>query len=475
MPSRSVKKRRKSRKQRGGAVFSDAQLATLSDLGFSDEEKTEFSGLLESQAANEPGLPASVITFARIYLEQINPQTGRKRTPRELIDYHIELHSDEASGGKRRRKSRKQRGGTRLTNEQINFLGRLGFTDEQKNALGRIVEPLNDVVTNMLVTAARDDIRRINPQTGVNFTPQNLIDNIRNTVGNVGGGKRRRKSKKIRKQRGGTRFSEAQLTELGTLSFNDEQKNALTRHLGQLQPDDAMMLIRQSLQQINPQTGQPFTPQGLIDSLDDDEDDVNELSDIENDSDDEHNLSDDDELHAILNGDDEEPMTPPPRTEGGRRRRRKTRKQRGGTDFTNVKNELRILGIVEDDDIRKLGQIYTVGPNDAIDTIRTNLRLMYPGQAVPYTQAQIQDFIHTFTSDDDNDFDDEAASRILSSVDGGRRRRKSRKTRKGKKSKKLRKMKGGAKYGTGVGANNFDPNYSIYNTRALDLFPYKPN
>jgi hypothetical protein len=28
-------------------------------------------------------------------------------------------------------------------------------------------------------------------------------------------------------------------------------------------------------------------------------------------------------------------------------------------------------------------------------------------------------------------------------------------------------------YGNGVGANSYDPNYSIYNTNMLKLFPYK--
>ena len=58
-----------------------------------------------------------------------------------------------------------------------------------------------------------------------------------------------------------------------------------------------------------------------------------------------------------------------------------------------------------------------------------------------------------------------------------RKTKKSRKTRKTRKSRKSksRKMRGGARYGTGVGANNFDPNYSIYNTQELNLFPYKPN
>ena len=98
-----------------------------------------------------------------------------------------------------------------------------------------------------------------------------------------------KKRRKSRKQRGGSRFSEAQLTELGNLGFNDEQKNALARHLSERPPANIMGLIRHYLQQINPQTGQPFTPQGMIDSLDEDEE--------------------------------------PPRTAGGKRR--KSRKHRG--------------------------------------------------------------------------------------------------------------------------------------------------
>jgi len=39
---------------------------------------------------------------------------------------------------------------------------------------------------------------------------------------------------------------------------------------------------------------------------------------------------------------------------------------------------------------------------------------------------------------------------------------------------KSRKQRGGMCFGNGVGANNYDPNFSIYNTRELTLFPYKP-
>jgi hypothetical protein len=57
---------------------------------------------------------------------------------------------------------------------------------------------------------------------------------------------------------------------------------------------------------------------------------------------------------------------------------------------------------------------------------------------------------------------------------GGKRHRKSYKKRRGKKTRKnRRKQKGGVCYGNGVGANNYDPNYSIYNTNMLKLFPYK--
>ena len=43
-----------------------------------------------------------------------------------------------------------------------------------------------------------------------------------------------------------------------------------------------------------------------------------------------------------------------------------------------------------------------------------------------------------------------------------------------RKGRKTRRQRGGVCYGNGVGANNYDPNFSIYNTRELTLFPYRP-
>jgi len=78
-----------------------------------------------------------------------------------------------------------------------------------------------------------------------------------------------------------------------------------------------------------------------------------------------------------------------------------------------------------------------------------------------------------------NLFDDENDE---NPINGGKRkrRRKSNKRRKqvkkGRKTRKnKRKQRGGMCYGNGVGANSYDPNYSIYNTNLTKLFPYKPN
>ena len=53
-----------------------------------------------------------------------------------------------------------------------------------------------------------------------------------------------------------------------------------------------------------------------------------------------------------------------------------------------------------------------------------------------------------------------------------RGRKFSRKTRYNRR-RHTRKQRGGKCFGNGVGANSNDPNYSIYNTNALTLFPYK--
>ena len=53
-------------------------------------------------------------------------------------------------------------------------------------------------------------------------------------------------------------------------------------------------------------------------------------------------------------------------------------------------------------------------------------------------------------------------------------RKRSAARRRTMKRRLSRKQRGGTCYGNGVGANTGDPNFSIYNTRELELFPYKP-
>jgi hypothetical protein len=65
-----------------------------------------------------------------------------------------------------------------------------------------------------------------------------------------------------------------------------------------------------------------------------------------------------------------------------------------------------------------------------------------------------------FTDTEDDDDDDQ---------DGGKRKTKRRKNR---KRKSRRNKKGGALFGRGYGANCNDPNYNVYNTNMLKLFPY---
>jgi len=53
-------------------------------------------------------------------------------------------------------------------------------------------------------------------------------------------------------------------------------------------------------------------------------------------------------------------------------------------------------------------------------------------------------------------------------------RNNKRRTHKNRKSRRGKNYRGGMCFGKGVGANSNDPNFSIYNTRLTQLFPYKP-
>jgi len=52
-------------------------------------------------------------------------------------------------------------------------------------------------------------------------------------------------------------------------------------------------------------------------------------------------------------------------------------------------------------------------------------------------------------------------------------KKSSKRSNKNKRKTYKKKIIGGQRYGTGVGSNCYDPNFSIFNTNLLKLFPYK--
>ena len=123
----------------------------------------------------------------------------------------------------------------------------------------------------------------------------------------------------------------------------------------------------------------------------------------------------------------------------------------GGTFTDEDKKELLNIGFLPQD-IDILSRM-PVGLN----IIKMSLQQINPQTGNKFTPPEIMDSIN-ITQDEINN-------------SSGGKRRKTRKSRKGHKS---RIQRGGVCYGNGVGANNYDPNFSIYNTRELSLFPYIP-
>jgi hypothetical protein len=205
----------------------------------------------------------------------------------------------------------------------------------------------------------------------------------------------------------------------------------------------------------------------------------------------------------------------------GRRVKRTNRFMKGG-DFTQEQKTMlqnhgfypgqidrfELMGLTFDQVNQKMqeimGENFHGNSDDLVEAVEQALDTEHMDQGI----AQAPDDEHHMDINNDIDFDDDDNgndnnSLHLSDLDesqdsnasgyttnedesfevGGKKRkgrtmkkRKGRKTRKsGKKNgRKTRKQRGGVCYGNGVGANNYDPSFSIYNTRELTLFPYKP-
>ena len=216
-----------------------------------------------------------------------------------------------------------------------------------------------------------------------------------------------RSYKKSKKQRGGADFSPAQREQLLAMGFTEDHIDTLAQVFPNTDADVVMNLIQQSLGQINNITGQPNTPQEIIDSLNPDNNE-NDLSEIGDDNS-QHNISDDS------------------------------------------------LVFDEDDDL-----------DNNIDDVSEDSIVSDQGNTTN-ERSSLMDIAELNLDNVDQNAGRRRKTRKI------RKTRKTRKIRKGKKSRKTKKQRGGMRYGTGVGSNCFDPNYSIYNTPTLSLFPYKPN
>jgi len=196
---------------------------------------------------------------------------------------------------------------------------------------------------------------------------------------------RKRTSKSYRKMVGGD-FTQEESQQLLGMGFTQNDIQVLSN------TGVGLNIIQMSLNQVNPATNAPFTPQELIQSVNEANNEMENL----------------DEAAAVPNQENGVP----------------------GAPYNDVPGAL--------------GAPYNEDP------IANNFEEQGPGLNMedlgPYSPRSVTEM-------------------------GGRKR----KTRKGRKyGRKSRKQRGGTCFGNGVGANNYDPNFSIYNTRELTLFPYRP-
>ena len=230
-------------------------------------------------------------------------------------------------------------------------------------------------------------------------------------------------------------------------------------------------IIQMSLNQVNPATGNPFTPQELIQSVNEVNEEMENLDEgiavpnqengvagvpgaPYNDVPVAPGVNHFEEQGPGLNMEDLAPYSPRSVTEmGGRRRKtrngRKSRKQRGGTVFNEEQlTELGRLGFTDDQKNILAKQMGQFSSEFIMRAVRGALAGINFQTGQPEERGTVEDIMRAVAEP--------------TQLEGGKKRRKS------------RKQRGGMCFGNGVGANNYDPNFSIYNTRELTLFPYRP-
>ena len=272
---------------------------------------------------------------------------------------------------KKNGKNSKQRGGD-FTNEEINELHDLGFTDEHIQIL------IDNNLTN--IQLARNSLQQQNPDTGMNFTPQEIIDSLQ-----------------INDDINDSNNSNNSLNE-SNISFNSDDSEEHDLNDDNLDLDfenpynDSMNTTRENISlNIEPNNEDSFVSQGELN-----------LSDLEENS----NLINNSNNTTIEEGEVEESF-------GGKFKKRKTmKKHKKRKTMKKHKKRKTMKKYKKRKTIKKRKTRRIKGGN--VDTL---------GSA---------DFNPNLAYD--------------SKQDGGQN----------------------------IGANCYDPNFSIYNTRELELFPYNP-
>lgn len=233
-----------------------------------------------------------------------------------------------------------------------------------------------------------------------------------------------KKHKRHTKKMYGGDFSNTDKNELLALGFNNDDILLLETYIPNLN------LIKISLQQLNPETGRTYTPDELIQNLHETINEDNDNGDNEN-----LNLSgishNSDDSHELANFDN---------------------------SFFSNENSM----------------------NTTNDSTNTNDNNIFNNN---YSYSSNDNSLH-LSDLQNNSNNSNNTTREEEYSFGGKKRQSFKKNigkkkfkgiKKNKSNKKQRKVQiGGICYGRGVGANNYNPNFSIYNTRELQLFPYRP-
>ena len=265
--------------------------------------------------------------------------------------------------------------------------------------------------------------------------------------------KSKSKRKHLYKMKGGN-YSENNVQELLHLGFTQEQIETLSQHI-----PNANIVI-QSLQQINPNTNNLFTPQEIMNEVNNNlNENLNEnyqenpldISDIQSmgldnhslhlDNDDSFNLGNDDSFN--LDNDDSFNLG----EHNASISLDTTRENISNTNDDSIMNSLNLSNLSNG----PLNNSDLETNNASINTTRDN---SFGGKNTKR---------HRYVSKKSGT---KNKKRILKSKNTNKKRKSLNKKNKTHKSRKSRG-------GSNIGSNCSDPNFSIYNTNMLKLFPYK--